>query len=623
MSYGEIRCHICGVSFNIGRIRTSNEPFSAGWHGLLYPTHGYVPSPENQNDFCPSDAGCLVMPRAHIPKHSFAEVLNGMDGFQDGMDDIEGDNDYIMQESEYDELYEYDTPMASDTDDDLADDYEHDSDGKPHLSPDAPSEELYSRFLHMLENSSEDFKMLSQHINPKHPPSEGQLIWGRPRFEHIAGGLGCKLNSICPEYAGYNGHAISAEDMKSCNTLQCLILKNPQWRAEPGDQDFEMNGHYFLSGLTEAVPTRHSADTQVFPVRHGMSSPHADNIMWLPDEDQEYVMPFHPTCLEVFKRASLHRHGRIDIDGLADWWALEATYDEFHRFPRHPAVSWEEVWRHKDGDEFLAANPCFITQLPTILETASRIGHKTVDDSCAFAVDGISNSLTDVFSQLPWELRAQILLELGSQDVANLRLASRTFRHLPQSFFRSHTLRHMPWLWEAWSTLDYSFWATTTANDLKFKKQSQRERLADLQVAIDALTEEGRQGDDLPNLNDAAITAVRNAVHGIESEATYVTTPAPYLSFNKTDWYRLRYELARNQSQLLGLKNRQRIWKDCEEILDRIGRYRREGTIVAGQRVDPQATAQAYFNEERRRNRAWAAYCEAGRHGDFSVDDWA
>ncbi|KAH6643341.1 hypothetical protein BKA67DRAFT_614262 [Truncatella angustata] len=513
MSYGEIRCHICGVSFNIGRIRTSNEPFSAGWHGLLYPTHGYVPSPENQNDFCPSDAGCL----------------------------------------------------------------------------------LYSRFLHMLENSSEDFKMLSQHINPKHPPSEGQLIWGRPRFEHIAGGLGCKLNSICPEYAGYNGHAISAEDMKSCNTLQCLILKNPQWRAEPGDQDFEMNGHYFLSGLTEAVPTRHSADTQVFPVRHGMSSPHADNIMWLPDEDQEYVMPFHPTCLEVFKRASLHRHGRIDIDGLADWWALEATYDEFHRFPRHPAVSWEEVWRHKDGDEFLAANPCFITQLPTILETASRIGHKTVDDSCAFAVDGISNSLTDVFSQLPWELRAQILLELGSQDVANLRLASRTFRHLPQSFFRSHTLRHMPWLWEAWSTLDYSFWATTTANDLKFKKQSQRERLADLQIAIDALTE----------------------------EATYVTTPAPYLSFNKTDWYRLRYELARNQSQLLGLKNRQRIWKDCEEILDRIGRYRREGKIVAGQRVDPQATAQAYFNEERRRNRAWAAYCEAGRHGDFSVDDWA
>ena len=47
-----------------------------------------------------------------------------------------------------------------------------------------------------------------------------------------------------------------------------------------------------------------------------------------------------------------------------------------------------------------------------------------------------------------------------------------------------------------------------------------------------------------------------------------------------TDWWRLYRMVKFCWSELKGLRNRRRIWKDVEEIVRRIGVYRREGAIV-------------------------------------------
>ena len=41
----------------------------------------------------------------------------------------------------------------------------------------------------------------------------------------------------------------------------------------------------------------------------------ADNM-----QGEDDGLPFHPTCFELFKRISMDRLGRVDIDGLWSYW---------------------------------------------------------------------------------------------------------------------------------------------------------------------------------------------------------------------------------------------------------------------------------------------------------------
>ena len=91
---------------------------------------------------------------------------------------------------------------------------------------------------------------------------------------------------------------------------------------------------------------------------------------------------------------------------------------------------------------------------------------------------------------------------LPSKDIANLRLASATFRALPYSLFRRLLFEDMPWLWEA----------------------------RDMPIA-------------------------------------------------ETDWHDLYCMTKFCWLGMKGLQNRRRIWKDVEEIVRRIERYRSEGKI--------------------------------------------
>lgn len=192
------------------------------------------------------------------------------------------------------EPYEFDTPHESDeeeeeegegeqvsyhdTDEEISDSLVmaelsvSDTDTDTELRESADDDEVYARFIRSLQPKP--------HHEPSVDPRKGDLrpfeaIPEEPeddtedleQHEHIAG-------PDCGNTGGYNGHRISVEEMKGCTTSQCLIPKAltgfQDWqepdgtpltaargtedvsdpRDMPVDEPFEIEGAYFLSGLS-------------------------------------------------------------------------------------------------------------------------------------------------------------------------------------------------------------------------------------------------------------------------------------------------------------------------------------------------------------------------------------
>ncbi|KAG5757634.1 hypothetical protein H9Q72_014223 [Fusarium xylarioides] len=231
------------------------------------------------------------------------------------------------------------------------------------------------------------------------------------------------------------------------------------------------------------------------------------------------------------------------------------------RLSEHAAVkrARQMHWVHHAGDEFLAANPCFIPALQDILDSVQNA--RSSDDICADAAAAVNS--TDVFSKFPQEIKLEILLRLDSWDIANLRLLSRTFRHLPQSLFYHLTVRELPWLYEAWSSDPLSFFATTTAAE----QRRLGKPLYDIQVELC----KRRRYDDGSEEDAAEIARLASLKVKLEEKQrqSYKTTPVRMLDRRRTNWTQLRGELSRRWGELPGLRNRRRIWNSCQEILDR------------------------------------------------------
>ncbi|KAF4470833.1 hypothetical protein FALBO_2268 [Fusarium albosuccineum] len=445
-------------------------------------------------------------------------------------------------------------------------------------------------------------------------PDTHRLHHAAHNWEHIPGPE-CDLNRA------YNGHFISAEAMRGRTTLQCLVRKPDDWEPEPDDEAFEASGHFFLSGLGDYMPDKFDSGPTVFPERHSTSMPRAEN--WFNElfvQATESSMPFHPTCLEIFKRASLHRYGVVDIECLTQWWGLEAAYDYFIRFPRHQAVlngrgDEDIAWQYYEGEEFLAANPCFVPGLQALLSSTrrSKKSLKKYGNNYSELIPKVVSTGTapaDLFSRLPEELRMMILMQLSSKDIANLRLASRTFLLLPSSLFYRLVVRDMPWLYEAWSSLPISFWATTTKSEEKSRQRAWEAKVVKLRNKIEILKREATDSGD-PKFNKSAIKAAKKKLRELPdlSSVSRPATSPVMLSRTKTDWCRLKILLSKNLKTVPGLQNRRRIWNDCQEILNRVDRYRAQGKIRPGEAVDVAEVArQTRIREEEEARRARARW---------------
>ena len=103
--------------------------------------------------------------------------------------------------------------------------------------------------------------------------------------------------------------------------MQCLVERQWEWPGEwkpaPDDESFESEGHFSLSGLGDRVGTVKD-DVVCSPERHllGTLDPAFGNKRGFVEGD----MPFHPYCLEIYRRVSECRTGTIDINGLIEWW---------------------------------------------------------------------------------------------------------------------------------------------------------------------------------------------------------------------------------------------------------------------------------------------------------------
>ncbi|KAK2668783.1 F-box domain [Fusarium oxysporum f. sp. vasinfectum] len=346
--------------------------------------------------------------------------------------------------------------------------------------------------------------------------------------------------------------------MRECNTYQCLLPRDESWEPQESElEDFKKQSRYVLSGLSGTMEFNGRGYAQVFPAR---------NDVHYPATDYNHIdggltgMPFHPTCFEVFKRASIYRYGFVNVKALVSWGQIITA--PTLRLPEHAAVkrARQMHWMHHAGDEFLAANPCLIPGLQDILDSVQNVCNP--DDICSDAASPAPNS-TDLFSKFPQEIKLEILLQLDSWDIANLRLSSRTFRHLPQSLFYHLTLRELPWLYEAWTSLPLSFFVTTTAAE----QQRIGQGLAEINEEILA-----RREDDNGSEEDAAeIKRLVSLAAKLEERQKqgYTTTPVKMLDRKNTNWTQLRGELTRRWGELPGLRNRRRIWNNCQEIMGR------------------------------------------------------
>lgn len=428
----------------------------------------------------------------------------------------------------------------------------------------------------------------------------------RQKVEHIAG-PGCVLRSA------YNGCKISAEEMRGCMTAQCLVRKQKglQYRPASDDEPFETNGDFFLSGLNDFMPSRDWSWPQTIPTRHGCDEVRAENKIWETEIAEEYAMPFHPSCLEVYKRASQQVMGSPDIAGLTSWWTLEAEHQYFSSFPRDLNVvrCAQQDWRHHNGTEYLVANPLFVTSLPAIWDEATDVRGDFNPRHGAFAA--VKPPATqDAFAKLPRELSLLILSQLSSNDIASIRLASRSFQQLPISFFHSLILREMPWLWEAWKIPpgSYSHWACLGSDEIGHAIQQRDLAILDVRDYVRIV------GEELPELKERLreyqIPLEREAEAQLQHALKKAESVPHHLPQGKTNWFRLYTLITRHWSSLKGLQNRRRIWKDCQELLRRVEAYRAEGKIpitmevqhiVLANRASEEARHQAYQDEHCRR----------------------
>ena len=283
-------------------------------------------------------------------------------------------------------------------------------------------------------------------------------------------------------------------------------------------------------------------------------------------------MPFHPTCFEIFTRASrLRNQGRIDIPGLAAWRNLESSYQLANDLPRHAAVrkGSDEEWYHHAHDEWLAANPVLVPSLPSRLQNA--IFHSKEEEKA------LNDTTKDPFALLPGEICNAILAFLAPIDVVSLRLAS-CATHLPLSSWRPLVQEHMPWLWEVWDAgHPSSFWARTSVSTLVKEKMKREDSKNELNAQRAVIEEE------MPEILEAWWQEhwVEDKPYGLCSP-DFSLEPGPpetALTEESINWCMVYYRISNDWLDLPGLRNRQRIWRDIQEILNRIDKYRGEGRI--------------------------------------------
>ncbi|XWW94162.1 hypothetical protein V2A60_002104 [Cordyceps javanica] len=536
----DVRCQLCGVSGNVGRLRLASEPPEAASRCM----RKGIPV-TNETD-C---VGCFVVTD---------------DGAED--DDDAADVSFLPEEDEdpRDAKYEY-MPTASGVKgegclDDMSEDDDDYTDDESEMDMEMDvHDKSYRQFLNGIPSDNctiivpltEEYKKRDQ-------------TW-RSR-EHISG-PNCVLGNA------YSGQKITAEELRGCNTIQLLCPKPSDWQPEKGDDDFELDDECpsYLSGLRDHLDTTTSSATVFAPMRHKQEQFDVHNWASAASNRHRAAMPFHPACFEIFKRASLKRLNTIDVEGLVGWYQVESTYHFTDKvFPHDEAVrraTKDKVWDHVPGDEWIAANPCFV---PALDETMRQLATDEV-----FAGPRPDATATGD--------------DIGV--IAQMNLASRASDNLPQSFYFGHIRHDMPWIWETWCARPYAGWATTTQSEIAKDPLALSHQRDYLQSWIRQVEADGEPSTQ----KRAQLRDLHAQLRDLDAQSSLsipAPVPATLLPRHGTDWRKLYFALQTLGETSSGLRNRERVWRCCNYVLDRIALQRAKGKIAANRNVQRQQQQQ-------------------------------
>ncbi|CAG9998647.1 unnamed protein product, partial [Clonostachys byssicola] len=572
---------LCGVLFNISRIRTRREPREAAWLSLSA-EYGTTWVGSNARDHKPCGDDCSVLYRGPGVQRPAGERSDS-------------------------ELHAIDSPTKAKlrsglTGEPSSDTSEYDPDYGPELS----------------EDSSKRFKSSETNVyalgSPMGPITEDLDIYFKPisiiedlddgeiglkalndlryDYEHIAG-------PNCEYLDGYNGNHISVGEMRECSTVQCLVRKTDGWEPLDDDQDFEQYSPCCLTGLARGLDPIWS--NRFSPVRHGSSE-------WVTAaNDCDYTLrseevaiwvglPFHPACFELFRRASIKALGRVatkELMNLRDYYCkyTERTAEPFCRRNDDVVDSFQEGdWRYNRGTEYLVANPIFIPTFKRVCDTARTVPEDfSIQGSPFIGHDDLAKrSNEDPFLRLPSEILQTIVGYLGSKDIALLRVSSRGFRHLPISVWYRLLVEELPFIYEAWSDDVHPYkWALIDSGRFQAltKRGEEYEKIREKTIE----TLQTSETDDLETWmkNSPAAKPWHDTEEykmGMAScmEENKALQPVS-LPYDKTNWYKLYLEIVKNWKDLKGLQNRKRIWKDITEIISRMMEHAEAMTDEEGQ----------------------------------------
>ncbi|KAJ2978608.1 hypothetical protein NQ176_g3721 [Zarea fungicola] len=514
-----IRCQLCGVSGNVGRMRLATEPAEAAARC----TAQGVPVP-NEAD-CD---GCFVVTNDGTEDADDAADVTFMPSF---ISDDEGSSNDESMSTKSSAVGEDTSHSISGVDGDDSVEMKIDKDSKS-----------YAQFLsdlpwdncNIIVPLTEEYRQRDQ-------------TW-RIR-EHIPG-PNCMLRNA------YSGQNISKEEIQGCNTLQLLCPKPSDWVAEPGDEDFELDAEcpYYLSGLRDHLDGTPSA-TIFSPIRHNQEDLNISYWIKAGEHQKPQSMPFHPACFEIFKRASLNRFNTIDVKSLMNWYQAKSTYYTSATekiFAQDEAVRRATEaggWTHVQGDEWIAANPCFVQALEVEMQDLST--------QEPFKGSRLSESR---------DINAEI------DEIAQMNLLSEVPADLPQSFYFGQIRQDMPWIWEAWCTRPYSGWTTKAQSDIEKDPVAIRHQRDYLRNWIEVL----KSDTETSTRKRAQLRDLNAQIRQLEAEHQFIPEPVPPVQLPRhgTDWRKLYFSLNATGVMSNGLRNRERVWRHCNSILDSIETWR-------------------------------------------------
>lgn len=258
-----------------------------------------------------------------------------------------------------------------------------------------------------------------------------------------------------------------------------------------------------------------------------------------------------------------------------------------------------DPWCHHVGDEWLAANPVEIPGLPDTLK------------ACLLPVTTSAetqNTSAHILA-LPAELLDHILTFLDKRDLIAAAGTSRMLRCHAQPLFRMYAGQDISWLWEIYESDGCPTspdWPATwdpcnppglDTPDVPCATDKEEQEICN-QITME-YPELANIENVIRTLNflrrEAILSSYRAKIDWSMREweifranvTDWITRPPADHSTSKgaVDWVRLWHTFHPNTTQIAGIRNRARIWKECQRIVGHAITLRKHGAWEAKQKI--------------------------------------